>query len=161
MDDSFVTRCTDDQGAKLRIPAAELQESCELVEIEAACLHFHGPVTPIALEDRVNLKRLFTPVSHPLTLVDGECQASVFHPQTKPSRLTGGVRGPIPEARKRGIRFIACGVDCVVAELGSTSQPLKGPSLPGAILAVEVGQPPPNRYRQSVRPRNMIRTQES
>jgi len=53
-------------------PCPHCQKPFELVRTEAACLHFHGPVAPTSLKNRIDLKRFFTPVSYPRTLVEGE-----------------------------------------------------------------------------------------
>ena len=90
--DGFVSRRSYDQGAKLRIPPAELQKSFEIVRMKAACLYFDGPVPPTSLEHRVNFQRFFAPVRHPLTLVISERKTRIFHPQTEPRRLMLWIR---------------------------------------------------------------------
>lgn len=78
--DLLVTSGSDNQGTQLPISATKFQETFEFIEIEALCLHLHGPVTPVALEDRINLERLFAPVRYPLTLVDCERHTGIFDP---------------------------------------------------------------------------------
>jgi hypothetical protein len=87
--DGLVPGCGDDQGAKPRIPSAELRKAIEIVRMKAACLYFAVTTTP--LEHGVDFQRLFAPVRYPLPLVDSG-KARIFHAQTEPRRLMLGIR---------------------------------------------------------------------
>jgi hypothetical protein len=76
----FIVRGGYHQRTKLRVPAAEFQQTMKLLSGGATRFDFDSPVAPTAFKHRIDFEWFFAPIGDSLALVDGKGKAGVFHP---------------------------------------------------------------------------------